>query len=124
MPWAAAKPSPHKPLPRSRNKEAIVRKCTKKTVRIFEAAPSAASAELHKTMEKLTGIHAVREALAAGRPLQTVIVGRGRHGDRLDEIVRLAKSAGVSVRFEDRMQLDRAAGTRGHQGVVALVAAP
>jgi 23S rRNA (guanosine2251-2'-O)-methyltransferase len=74
-------------------------------------------------MEKLTGIHAVREALAAGRPLQTVIIGRGRHGDRLDEIVRLAKSAGVTVRFEDRMQLDRAAGTREHQGVVALVAA-
>lgn len=33
-------------------------------------------------MDKLTGIHAVREALVAGRPLQTVIVGRGRHGDR------------------------------------------
>jgi 23S rRNA (guanosine2251-2'-O)-methyltransferase len=79
--------------------------------------------DLTKLMEKLTGIHAVREALAAGRPLQTVIVGRGRHGDRLDEIVRLAKSSGIPVRFEDRMQLDRAAGTREHQGVVALVAA-
>ena len=39
------------------------------------------------------------------------------------EIVSLAKRNGVPVRFEDRAQLDRAAGTRDHQGVVALVAA-
>src|SRR5579862_4830576 len=74
-------------------------------------------------MEKLTGIHAVREALNAGRSLQTVLIGRGRHGGRLQEIVQLAKSRGVPVRFEDGAQLDRAAGTREHQGVVALVAA-
>jgi len=74
-------------------------------------------------MEKLNGIHAVREALNAGRPLQAVLVGRGRHGGRLQEIVQLAKSRGVPVRFEDGAQLDRAAGTREHQGVVALVAA-
>jgi len=74
-------------------------------------------------MEKLTGIHAVREALTAGRALQTVIVGRDHHGGRLAEIVNLAKRNGVPLRFEDRTQLDRAAGTRDHQGVVALVAA-
>jgi 23S rRNA (guanosine2251-2'-O)-methyltransferase len=74
-------------------------------------------------MERLTGIHAVREALMARRPLQTIIVGRGRHGERLEEIVQLAKRTGVPVRFEDRAQLDRAAGTHEHQGVVALVAA-
>ncbi len=74
-------------------------------------------------MENLNGIHAVREALAAGRRLQSVLVARGRHGDRLEEIVRLAKRQGVPVRFEDRVQLDRAAGTREHQGVVALPAA-
>ena len=74
-------------------------------------------------MEKLTGIHSVREALAAGQPLQAVMVGRGRHGGRLDEIVQLARRAGVPVRFEERAQLDRAAGTREHQGVVALLAA-
>lgn len=74
-------------------------------------------------MEKLTGIHAVREALAAGRPLQTVIVGRGRHGGRLEEVVRLARQRGVPVRFEPRAELDRTAGTRNHQGVVAVPAA-
>jgi 23S rRNA (guanosine2251-2'-O)-methyltransferase len=73
-------------------------------------------------MEKLTGIHAVREALAARRPVQSVLIARGRHGDRLEEIVRLARRNGVSVRFEERSQVDRAAATRDHQGVVALMA--
>jgi 23S rRNA (guanosine2251-2'-O)-methyltransferase len=74
-------------------------------------------------MEKLTGIHAVREALAARRPVQSVLIARGRHGDRLEEIVRLARRNGVPVRFEERPQVDRAAATRDHQGVVALIAA-
>ena len=73
-------------------------------------------------MEKLTSIHAVREALAARRPVQSVLIARGRHGDRLEEIVRLARRNGVSLRFEARPQIDRAAGTRDHQGVVALIA--
>jgi 23S rRNA (guanosine2251-2'-O)-methyltransferase len=73
-------------------------------------------------MEKLTGIHPVREALAARRPVQSVLVAKGRHGERLEEIVRLARGSGVPVRFEERTQVDRAAGTRDHQGVVALLA--
>src|SRR5690348_10994115 len=72
-------------------------------------------------MEKLTGIHAVREALAARQPVQSVLIARGRHGDRLEEIVRLARRNGVCIRIEERPQIDRAAGTREHQGVVALL---
>ena len=64
----------------------------------------------------------MREALAARRPVQSVLIARGRHGDRLEEIVRLARRNGVSLRFEARPQIDRAAGTRDHQGVVALIA--
>ncbi len=74
-------------------------------------------------MEKISGIHAVREALSAGRPLQSVMIARGRHGDRLEAIVRLARDRNVPVRFEDRAQVDRAAGTRDHQGVVGILAA-
>jgi 23S rRNA (guanosine2251-2'-O)-methyltransferase len=73
-------------------------------------------------MDRLTGPNAVREALAAGRPLQAVLVARGRHGGRLEEIVRLAKRNNVPVRFEDRARLDQMAGTREHQGVLAMVA--
>ena len=74
-------------------------------------------------MEKITGIHAVREALNGRRPIQSVVIANGRHGERVEEIVRLARRNGVPVRFEDRPQVDRAAGTREHQGVVAFVAA-
>lgn len=74
-------------------------------------------------MNWVTGFHAVEEALTAGRALDRVLVARGRHGERVEEVVRLAKSRGVPVRFEDRQQIDRATGTREHQGVAALVAA-
>jgi 23S rRNA (guanosine2251-2'-O)-methyltransferase len=74
-------------------------------------------------MERVTGIHAVREALEAGRALDSVLIARGRHGDRIEEVVQLARRRGVPVRFEDRAQVDRAAGSREHQGVVAFAAA-
>lgn len=74
-------------------------------------------------MDRLTGIHAVREALEAGRALDSVVVAKGSHGNRIEELVRLARKQGVPVRFEERVQLDRTAGTREHQGVVALAAA-
>jgi 23S rRNA (guanosine2251-2'-O)-methyltransferase len=74
-------------------------------------------------MQRLSGIHAVREALEAARPLDSVLIAKGRHGDRIEDLVRLARQRGVPVRFEDRAQVDRAAGTREHQGVVAFVAA-
>jgi 23S rRNA (guanosine2251-2'-O)-methyltransferase len=74
-------------------------------------------------VDRLTGIHAVREALEAGRPLDRVLVARGRHGERLDALVQLARRHNVPVRFEEREQVDRASGTREHQGVVAFAAA-
>ena len=74
-------------------------------------------------MNRLTGIHAVREALEASQPLDSLIVAKGSHGNRIEELVRLARQHGVPVRFEERIQLDRTAGTREHQGVVAIVAA-
>src|SRR5574337_1878728 len=74
-------------------------------------------------MSRLSGIHAVREALEAGRALERIVIARGRHGERVEELVQLARSRGVPVRFEDRAQVDRLAGTREHQGVVALAAA-
>jgi 23S rRNA (guanosine2251-2'-O)-methyltransferase len=74
-------------------------------------------------MEKLLGIHAVEEALGAGHAIDRIAIARGRHGERIEEIVRRARERGIPVRFEDRVQIDRLAGTREHQGVVALAAA-
>jgi 23S rRNA (guanosine2251-2'-O)-methyltransferase len=74
-------------------------------------------------MNWLTGFHAVEEALAAGRALDRIVIARGRHGERVEAVVQLARSKSVPVRFEDRLQLDRLAGTRDHQGIAALAAA-
>jgi 23S rRNA (guanosine2251-2'-O)-methyltransferase len=74
-------------------------------------------------MDRLTGIHAVREALESGRALERIVIARGRHGDRLEEIVTKARERGVPVRFEERAIVDRLAGTSQHQGVVAMAAA-
>ena len=65
----------------------------------------------------------MREALEAGRALERIVIARGRHGERIEELVQLARARGVPVRFEDRGQVDQLAGTREHQGVVALAAA-
>jgi 23S rRNA (guanosine2251-2'-O)-methyltransferase len=74
-------------------------------------------------MNWITGFHAVEEALAAGRPLERIVLARGRHGERVESVVRLAKSRSVPVRFEAREQIDRLASTREHQGVAALASA-
>jgi len=74
-------------------------------------------------MNWLTGFHAVEEALAAGRALDRIVIARGRHGERVETVVQLARSKSVPVRFEDRLQIDRLTGTREHQGIAALAAA-
>jgi 23S rRNA (guanosine2251-2'-O)-methyltransferase len=74
-------------------------------------------------MDRLTGIHAVREALEAGRAFDRIVIARGRQDTRVEEIVKLARERNIAVRFEERGQLDRLADSRDHQGVVALAAA-
>jgi 23S rRNA (guanosine2251-2'-O)-methyltransferase len=74
-------------------------------------------------MDRLTGIHAVREALQAGSAFDRIVIAKGRQDTRVEEIVQLARAQNIPVRFEDRGQLDRLANSRDHQGVVALAAA-
>jgi 23S rRNA (guanosine2251-2'-O)-methyltransferase len=74
-------------------------------------------------MAILSGIHPVAEALRAKHPLDRIMVAQGAGGPRLQEIIDLARRAGVPVRFEPRASLDRLAGSSAHQGVVAMGAA-
>ena len=71
-------------------------------------------------MFPLAGIHPVREALRAGLPLDRVLIAKGAAGPRLQELIDLCRERGIAVRFEPRAQLDRAAGSAAHQGVVAF----
>jgi 23S rRNA (guanosine2251-2'-O)-methyltransferase len=72
-------------------------------------------------MAILVGIHPVKEALAAGRALDKVLVAKGAGGPRIQEIVDLCRQRKVALRFEPKESLDRSAGAAAkHQGVVAF----
>lgn len=73
-------------------------------------------------MADLAGIHAVEEALVSGRPIRRIVIARGQHSSRVQKILDLARSRGVTVRFEERAQLDRASGSQHHQGIIAFAA--
>jgi 23S rRNA (guanosine2251-2'-O)-methyltransferase len=66
----------------------------------------------------LVGIHPVREALRAGRPLDRVLIAKGAGGPRIEELVALCRERKIPVRFEPREQLDRASNGAQHQNVV------
>lgn len=74
-------------------------------------------------MDVLAGIHPVREALRAGRPLDRVLVSRSSSGPRIQEIIDLCRTSHVPLRFESREALDRASSGAVHQGVIAFAAA-
>ncbi len=71
----------------------------------------------------VAGVHPVREALRTGRPLDSVLIARGAGGDRLQEIIELARERSIPLRFEPREALDRASNGAVHQGVMAFGAA-
>ena len=73
-------------------------------------------------MELLYGVHAVEEALKAGRRrFDHVLVSRERHDERIERLVSVCRQAGVRVRQEPREQLTLLAKTPAHQGIVAMV---
>lgn len=70
------------------------------------------------------GIHPVLEALRSGKRLERLYVSRGRKGDAMAEILRMAKSQGVDVQFEPWERLRSYVGREAsHQGVVGIIAA-
>jgi tRNA G18 (ribose-2'-O)-methylase SpoU len=42
-------------------------------------------------MDRLTGIHAVREALEARRAFDRIVIAKGRQDSRVEEIVQAAR---------------------------------
>jgi 23S rRNA (guanosine2251-2'-O)-methyltransferase len=71
-------------------------------------------------MPPLAGIHPVREALRAGSHLDHVLIAKGLGGPRIQELIDLCRQRKVPIRFEPRDQLNRAAQTAAHQGVVGF----
>ena len=72
-------------------------------------------------MVVIFGIHAVSEALKSGaRSFDYVGVSRERHDQRIQRIIETCRASGIQLRFLPREELDRAAKTHTHQGVIAV----
>src|SRR5678809_538452 len=72
--------------------------------------------------DRLYGLHAVREALRAGRrPLQRLLVLRTDR--QFAELVEQAKAQHIPVHIEPSPAFDRLVPGGNHQGVIAFVAA-
>ncbi|HXH72853.1 MAG TPA: 23S rRNA (guanosine(2251)-2'-O)-methyltransferase RlmB [Mariprofundaceae bacterium] len=70
----------------------------------------------------LAGIHAVKHALEAGEAVDQLLIEKGKQHPRLNELIHLARKAGIRVSFVPKEQLQRLAAGVPHQGVVAELA--
>ena len=70
------------------------------------------------SLDYLYGINPVKEALRGRRRPVELFVDEKAGGQRIDEVLGLAKDCGVPVRQRRRQDLDRLAGLPHHQGVV------
>ncbi len=85
--------------------------------------PALRPAESGASKRLLLGVHPVREALRADRPLEKVVVAKGAAGPRVQEIVDLCRDKMVPVRFEPKDALDRTSNGVPHQNVIGFGAA-
>lgn len=75
-------------------------------------------------MSILFGVNPVLEALRSGsRSIERVAIAQGARIARFDDLMKAARAAGVPVLRQPSNALDRVAGGRSHQGVVAWVGA-
>src|ERR1700733_14408908 len=75
-------------------------------------------------MHYIYGINSVTEALKArGRAFEWVGMAKERHDIRLQRLIEDCRRMKIQVKFLERTELDRMAGTASHQGVVAVTSA-
>jgi 23S rRNA (guanosine2251-2'-O)-methyltransferase len=80
--------------------------------------------EPREHVDTIAGRNAVLEALRAGIPARELVVATGVDIDeRLEESVKFAQKAGLSIREVERRQIENMTGIANHQGI-ALVAKP
>lgn len=82
----------------------------------------------HRTKEKdeppmgeiLVGRNAVTEALKSGRGVNKILLAKGTHDTQ--DLLSLAREAGVRTELAERSKIEQLAGGRRHQGVLAYAA--
>ncbi|AYC30632.1 23S rRNA (guanosine(2251)-2'-O)-methyltransferase RlmB [Paenisporosarcina cavernae] len=76
-----------------------------------------------KEKEIVSGKNPVLEALRSGRDMNKIWVGEGVKKAGIQELLTLAKEAGIIVQFVPKNKLDQLTDGANHQGVCASVAA-
>lgn len=71
----------------------------------------------------IVGRNAVKEALKAGRPADSLLVQRGERTGAVLPIIAECREKGVIVKEVDRKKLDFMCGHANHQGVILIAAA-
>ncbi len=77
---------------------------------------------IRKKESVVYGVNPVAEALRS-QTVDYLLVSEGCKNRRVQEIIDRSRAAGISVRFQPRKAVERLAGTRQHQDVVAVRAA-
>lgn len=73
-----------------------------------------------KNKNMVFGIHAVKEAVEAGKDLDKVLVKRGSNSELQKELLTLFKQQEIPVQFVPMEKLNRLTG-KNHQGVIAFL---
>ena len=73
--------------------------------------------------ELIIGRNAVREALKAGRPVNTLLIKKGERTGALLPIIAECREKGIPIKEVDAKKLDYMCGHQNHQGVLMLAAA-
>lgn len=72
-------------------------------------------------MDYIYGVNPVIEALKSGSGrLEKIFIAHGRKGEPIQNIVLWARQKGIPVEFTNREYVDRIAGRKSHQGIMAL----
>src|SRR6267378_5467189 len=72
----------------------------------------------------LYGVNPLMEALRAKRLPDQITIAEGARDERLRELIEIARTRDVPIKFAPRATLDREVGNTHHQGVIARIGAP
>ena len=73
--------------------------------------------------DMIIGRNAVSEALASGRPIDSVLVTRGEKNGSLGRIIAQCRDRGIVIKEVDGKKLDSMCSNANHQGVIMFAAA-
>lgn len=71
--------------------------------------------------DKIIGRNPVSEAIKSGRPIDKILIKKGRFEGSLVPIVKKAREAGIVIQETDHKKLDSIAEGGNHQGIIAYV---